>query len=136
MERFKAGRHPQSDAEFVARCGFEQGSTKAALAVVVRRVIGDCGSVDSVYIRDGDRWPENLGRLDFWDSIDFLHFVFSVERAIGIPTEYTPRRARSSDQPLRGDFSCQPQRTRSGWEFTSIRSLTPSGVARPGSPDA
>jgi hypothetical protein len=83
-ERFKAGRHPQSDAEFVARCGFEPGSTKAALAVVVRRVIGDCGSVGPAYVRDGDRWPEDLGRLDFWDSIDFLHFVFSVERATGI----------------------------------------------------
>src|SRR5208283_3640968 len=40
-------------------------------------------------------------------------------------TEYTPRRPRSSDQTLRGDFSWQPQRTCSGIpEFTSATSAT------------
>ena len=82
--RFKEGRRPQTDDEFVARCGFEPDGTAAVLVLAVRRVIGECGSVDPAYIRDDDLWPEDLGKLDFWDSIDFLHFVFSVERATGI----------------------------------------------------
>jgi hypothetical protein len=40
--------------------------------------------VEPSYIRDDDRWPEELGVLPFWDSIDFLHFAFSVERATGM----------------------------------------------------
>lgn len=82
-DRFKANRTPQPDQEFVARCGFDPGGTSAVLALTVRRVIGECGSLEPTYIRDDDRWPEDLGKLDFWDSIDLLHFIFSVERAVG-----------------------------------------------------
>jgi hypothetical protein len=81
--RFKLGREPQPDDEFITRCGFEPGGKTAGLALIVRRVIGECGSLDPAYIRDDDRWPEELGKLDFWDSIDLLHFVFSVEHATG-----------------------------------------------------
>ena len=82
--RFKSGRVLQPDEEFIAGCGFEPGGTTATLALVVRRVIGECGSLEPAYIHDDDRWPEDLGKLDFWDSIDFLHFVISVERATGL----------------------------------------------------
>ena len=37
-------------------------------------------------------------------------------------TEYTPREPRSSDQALRGEFSCQPRRTCS--EITNFTSIT------------
>ena len=50
----------------------------------------------------------------------------------GILTEYSPRRARSSDQPPRGDFSYLPQRPCSDrGKFTSImlRTHTAGAVA-------
>jgi acyl carrier protein len=81
--RFKSGRTLLSDEEFIARCGFEPETTAASLAVVVRRVIGECGSVEPTYIRPDDRWPEDLGKLAFWDSIDLFYFIFSVEEATG-----------------------------------------------------
>jgi acyl carrier protein len=82
--RFRSGRMPLSDQEFITRCGFEPETTAASLALVVRRVIGESGSVEPTYIRNDDRWPEDLGKLDFWDSIDLLHFVLSVEEATGV----------------------------------------------------
>lgn len=82
-ERFQLGRSPQDDAAFVEACGYVAGSGSAALAVTVRRVIGECGAVDPRWIRAEDRWPEDLGGLAFWDSIDYLHFVLSVERSTG-----------------------------------------------------
>jgi acyl carrier protein len=82
--RFKSRRVPQSDKEFITRCGLDPGTTTASLALVVRRVIGECGSLEPTYIHHDDRWPEELGKLDFWDSIDFLQFVFSVECATGL----------------------------------------------------
>jgi hypothetical protein len=81
--RFKLGREPQSDEAFVEGCGYQADSSQAAVALTVRRVIGECGAVEHDYIHAGDRWPEELGCLDFWDSIDFLHFAFSLEKAIG-----------------------------------------------------
>jgi acyl carrier protein len=79
--RFQSRRDPQLDDDFISRCGFTPGTKAASLALTVRRVIGECGSVDPSFIHADDRWPEDLGQLDFWDSIDLLHFVFSVEDA-------------------------------------------------------
>jgi hypothetical protein len=79
--RYKLGREPQSDEDFISQCGFEPGTSQAAVALTVRRVIGECGSIEAAYIHNDDLWPRDLCKLDFWDSIDFLHFVFSVENA-------------------------------------------------------
>ncbi|MBA4186736.1 MAG: hypothetical protein C0467_01835 [Planctomycetaceae bacterium] len=54
----------------------------AARALAIRRVIGRCGSVESEFIHHDDRWPEELGVLDFWDSIDYLGFVLDLEREL------------------------------------------------------
>jgi acyl carrier protein len=86
-ERFKLGRSPQDDLAIVVVCGYEAGSDDASVALTIRRVIGECGAVEPQFIHAEDRWPEDLRGLAFWDSIDLLHFVFSVERAAGIRFE-------------------------------------------------
>jgi acyl carrier protein len=83
-ERFKTGRAPQEDSNSIKACGYQPESDQGALALTIRRVIGECGKVDSQYIRAEDRWPEDLGALTFWDSIDLLDFVFRIEKATGI----------------------------------------------------
>ncbi len=83
-ERFQRSRSPQDDASFVRACGYEAGSPEASLALTIRRVIGECGCVDPGLIRAEDRWPEDLGGLSFWDSIDYIHFLLSIERTVGV----------------------------------------------------
>jgi acyl carrier protein len=82
-ERWPIEREPQDDATFLTACGFAPDSPEAAIAFTVRRVIAELGVVKPAEIHAEDRWPEELGTLDFWDSIDLLHFIFSIELAAG-----------------------------------------------------
>ena len=62
-KRFKIGRSPQDDAAFVDACGYGTAPDRASLALAIRRVIGESGTVEPQYIRADDRWPEDLGGL-------------------------------------------------------------------------
>jgi len=58
------------------------------------------GKVDPALIRAADRWPDDLGILPFWDSIDFLHFVLSMElelkcKIVGGASDLLPK-----DEPI------------------------------------
>src|SRR5262249_61076713 len=56
-------------------------ATHAALAV--RRAVANLGSVDPGFIRAEDVYPDQLGVLPFWDSIDWLAFLFELEEQLG-----------------------------------------------------
>lgn len=49
-ESFKLSRSPKSDEDFVAEGGYEPGSSKASLALMVRRIVAECGSVEPAFI--------------------------------------------------------------------------------------
>lgn len=89
---FRARTESQPDDDFVRGCGFEPGSEGADRALAIRRAIARCGSVKPEFIRHDHRWPADLGRLNFWDSLDHLGFFLECERELGlrVPTESGP----------------------------------------------
>lgn len=82
---FRAGRTPQRDTEFLAGCGVPPGSTAAVSALAVRRVVASLGKVEQEWIRWNDRWPNDLGVLSFWDSLDFLEITLCLEEELNQP---------------------------------------------------
>jgi acyl carrier protein len=81
---------PQSDEQFVLGCGLAPGSGEASRALAIRRAMGTCGSIEPELIHHDHRWPEDLGTLGFWDSIDYLGFVLEVERELGVRVPSKP----------------------------------------------
>ena len=76
-----ATKYPaQSDAEFLAECGLADAPV-AALAV--RRSVATYGMVAPDHIRSGHGCPGALMELSGWDSLDFLEWVFELERELG-----------------------------------------------------
>ena len=83
VARFREGRSRQPDAEFVAECGLADNSEAFEIAVAVRRAIAGVGLVDPLFIRASDRFPEELGILPLWDSMDWLSLIFELEKETG-----------------------------------------------------
>jgi hypothetical protein len=77
---FTRSRPPQSDDDFLRACNLPPHPHAAHIALTVRRVFAEEGSVDPAYIHATDRYPEDLSILPSWDSIDLLDILFRLER--------------------------------------------------------
>jgi hypothetical protein len=77
-QRFPA----QTDADFLAECklGDNRGAVRIALAV--RRSVARYGMVSPEHIRAGHSYPGELESLSGWDSLDFLAWLFELEREL------------------------------------------------------
>jgi acyl carrier protein len=87
VERFRSNRTRQVDEDFLAECEIIPGSDRARIALGVRRCVADAGLIDSAFIRPTDRFPDDLGVLPLWDSMDFLDLVIRLERELNISFE-------------------------------------------------
>jgi len=99
---FCKDREPQSDEQFLAECGLPADPEAARIALAVRRAVANIGSVDSQFIRADDLYPDQLGMLPFWDSIDMMAYIWELEKQLG---------TRFTREELKG-----PPFTRKEWE--------------------
>jgi hypothetical protein len=79
---FEATRSPQSDEEFLAECALPPTDHARRVALAVRRSVATYGICDPAYIRPHDRYPEQLGMLSGWDSIDFLGWTMELDEEL------------------------------------------------------
>ncbi len=82
---FAANRSPESDANYIADCGLPATPIAQRVALAVRRSVASYGMIDSQFIRASDRYPDQLIDLSGWDSLDFLGWLFELERELDLP---------------------------------------------------
>jgi hypothetical protein len=80
---FCAKRSPQPDEQFLADCGLADDPRAARVALAVRRSVAGYGLVDPLFIRAGDRYPEDLVVLPGWDSLDLMAWFWMFEEELG-----------------------------------------------------
>ncbi len=80
---FCVGRSRQPDDPFIAECGLPSDAEAARIAVAVRRAVADIGSIDPEFIRADDAYPDQLGVLPLWDSMDWIAFLMALEEQLG-----------------------------------------------------
>ena len=79
VDEFCAGRRRQADADFVRDCGMDGKDDGARVAVAVRRAAARVGLVDPAFIHATDRYPDDLGVLPLWDSMDWVELILRLE---------------------------------------------------------
>ncbi len=55
------------------------------IALAVRRAVAGVGLIDPSFIRASDRFPEELGVLPLWDSMDWMSLILELERELETP---------------------------------------------------
>ena len=70
IEKFLAGREPQTDAEFVRACNLPKHPLSGRIATGVRRTIAVLGEVAPELVHAEDTFNGPLAGLPFWDSLD------------------------------------------------------------------
>lgn len=88
VDEFRSDRARQPDETFVAECEVPIDADSAHIVVAVRRAVASVGLIDPLFIRAADRYPEELGVLPLWDSLDWMSFVIELERELGKPFSY------------------------------------------------
>jgi hypothetical protein len=73
-------RPPMSDRAFLIACEIPDELVPIEVALAARRVIAELGTVPSETILAHDTFAYDLIQLPFWDSLDWLDFIFRVER--------------------------------------------------------
>src|SRR5262245_16814247 len=84
VAEFTQGRTPQPGAAFPADCQLPVLPDAERVALIVRAVVAEEGSVDPQFILAGDRYPEDLEILPSWDSPDWLDFIMRLEQKLDI----------------------------------------------------
>src|SRR5881227_1559115 len=84
VAEFTQGRIPQPDIAFVADCQLPAVPDAEPVALVVRAVVAEEGSVDPQFIFASDRYPEDLEILPSWDSPHWLDFIMRLEEKLNI----------------------------------------------------
>ncbi len=86
---FETTRPPQPDEAFIAECALPPTEHARRVALAVRRSVATYGMCDPQYIRASDRYPEQLGMLSGWDSIDFLGWTLELDKELklAVPNE-------------------------------------------------
>lgn len=84
VAEFTQGRTPQPDAAFIADCQFPAVPEAERVALTVRAMVAEEGSVDPQFIFASDRYPEELEILPSWDSPDWLEFIMRLEEQLNI----------------------------------------------------
>jgi hypothetical protein len=83
VAEFRKGRTRQADEQFVADCGLPAEAEAARVALAVRRAVASVGLIDPQFIRADDVYPDQLGVLPLWDSMDWAAFTMELERELG-----------------------------------------------------
>ena len=96
---FTADRTPEADEPFIAACDLPDTPEAVRVALAVRRSVASYGMIDPKYIRATDGYPDELVELSGWDSIDFLAWIFELERELGMPV------SRKAFQDIRQPFT-------------------------------
>lgn len=84
IEKFLTDRQPQPDAEFVRQCGLPAHPLTPRLALGVRAVIAQLSEVDPQLIHAADAFDGPLGGLPFWDSLDSVQLLMSLEEELDV----------------------------------------------------
>jgi hypothetical protein len=74
------GRPPMGDDDFSKLCEIPDEPLRISVALAARRVIGELGTVPAETIYPDDTFAHDLVQLPYWDSLDWLDFIFRVER--------------------------------------------------------
>jgi len=82
VEVFCHGRFPQTDERFLANLDLPASPASPRIALAVRRAVANIGCVDSRFIRADDVFPDTLGVLPLWDSMDWLAYVMELEKEL------------------------------------------------------
>ena len=73
-------RPPMNDDAFLKECEIPDEPISIKVALTARRVIGELATVPAETIHPDDSFAHDLVQLPFWDSLDWLDFIFRVER--------------------------------------------------------
>jgi hypothetical protein len=68
------------DDEFLRECKIPDEPLRINVALAARRIIGELATVSAETIHPDDSFAHDLVRLPYWDSLDWLDFIFRVER--------------------------------------------------------
>ena len=82
---FRAGRTRQPDEQFIAECELPDNPEALRIALGVRRAVANVGLVNPAFISASDRFPEELGVLPLWDSMDWVSLMLALEEELGKP---------------------------------------------------
>lgn len=82
---FAADRTPETDEHFIAACNLPDTPEAVRVSLAVRRSVASYGMIDPKFIRATDGYPNELVELSGWDSIDFLAWIFELERELEMP---------------------------------------------------
>ena len=74
------GRLPIGDDDFLRACEIPDEPLRINVALAARRVIAELGTVPAETIHPDDSFAHDLVQLPYWDSLDWLDFIFRVER--------------------------------------------------------
>ena len=80
-----ADRTPEPDEQFVAACDPPDTPEAIRVALAVRRSVANYGMIEPKFIRAADSYPDELVELSGWDSVDFLPWIFELERELDMP---------------------------------------------------
>ena len=73
-------RPPMNNDDFLKKCEIFDEPLRMTVALAARRVIGELGTVPAETIHPDDSFVHDLVQLPYWDSLDWLDFIFRVER--------------------------------------------------------
>ena len=83
IERFE--QRPRVDGdEFLDAMGIDRSSEFAEIALAARARLAELGCVPPDSIAAADRFYPDLEKLPFYDSIDFLELVFTLEKELDV----------------------------------------------------
>jgi acyl carrier protein len=83
INRFEHRPSTERD-EFLDAMGIDRSSEFAEIATAARAKLAELGCVRPESIRASDRFFPDLQKLPFYDSIDFLEVVLTLEQELGI----------------------------------------------------
>jgi len=83
VQAFTSGKNPQSDEEFLAGCGLPDNDGAKSVALGVRRVIATFGEIEPEYIHHNAVFASEINYLPFWDSLDGVELVMTLEDELG-----------------------------------------------------
>jgi acyl carrier protein len=84
VAEFCEGRSKKPDADFLSGCLLPGDPDDSRVAISVRRAIAKVGKVDPEFIKAEDKYPNDLGKLPMWDSIDWVAFFLELEEELGL----------------------------------------------------
>jgi acyl carrier protein len=83
VERFQ-WRRPTADETFLEQIDIDPASPQAAVALTARRVFAELGGIPQQSVHGADRFYPDFQKLPFYDSIDSLHIIFTLEKSLSI----------------------------------------------------